>query len=271
MKTERVVLGVLLLGVFLSAASAGPVVTSLNAVRTGDGNKGGDDRYLTGPAMSDATGVLASAGFTVNTITSCIPANLSGSCVLYTGAVDVAFKPQEIAYIQAFVSSGHGLVIQRDWGDYYPAADALAAAFGVTYDPGPYGSSNTAAPVNMTLTHPIWDGPAGSVMSYSQIYSSSISGATGIGEHGSNPGQVALAVMTYGAGRVVFLTDMCAWDDAGMGDPLGPFAGSNNAIVWENIFWYACGGDPPTPAPGALILAGIGAPLVAWLRRRRAL
>jgi hypothetical protein len=35
----------------------------------------------------------------------------------------------------------------------------------------------------------------------------------------------------------VFLTDMDAWDS--QDDPVTPTPGSNNAIVWENIFHWA--------------------------------
>ncbi|MEN6426224.1 MAG: hypothetical protein ABFE13_12725 [Phycisphaerales bacterium] len=266
MKQFVVFLGMLaVLGTTFSTASAG-LILSLDGSRTSDENEGGGDRYLTAPAMSDATGVLQAAGFTIGTRSAFTAANIAGACALYTGAVNVDFSAQEIADIQAFVSAGGGLVLQRDWGNFYPAADALATAFGATYDTGPF----FAQPVNMTVAHAIWNGPAGSVTTYDQVYSSSVSGATGIGVHSGNPSQVALAVTTYGAGRVVFLTDMDAWDSAG--DSVSPIAGSNNAIVWENIFHYACGGGTPAvPVPGAIALCGIGAGAVGWLRRRRTL
>lgn len=275
MKTERAALSVaLMVGVFLSMASAEPRVLSLNASRTGNaGLYTGADRYLTSPSMTDATAVLQTAGFTINTTSAFTAANITGYCTLYTGAVNVAFSAQEIADVKAYVAAGHGLVIQRDWDGFYPEAEPLAAAFGATYDPGPYGISNTPTAVNMTLAHAIWNGPAGSVTTYDQVYSSSVSGATGIGVHSTSPSQVALAVTNYGAGRVVFLTDMGAWDCTYTGDTVSPVAGSNNAIVWENIFWWACRGspNPPVPAPGTLLLVGIGTPIVAWLRRRRVL
>jgi hypothetical protein len=161
-----VFLGVLAIaGVPFSTASA-TVILSLDASRTGDENEGGGDRYLTGAAMSDATGVLQAAGFTIGTTPAFTAANIAGARVLYTGAVDVAFSAQEISDIQAFVSAGGGLVMQRDWDSFYPAADPLAAAFGAAYNPGPFGPAGTASPVNMTIPHSIWNGPAGSVTTY---------------------------------------------------------------------------------------------------------
>jgi len=255
------------IGTAFSTASAG-LVLSLDGSRTGDEGEVGGDRYLTAPAMSDATAVLQAAGFTIGTTSAFTAANIVGACSLYTGAVDVAFTAQEIADVQAFVNAGGGLVIQHDWNSYYPAADALAAAFGATYNAGPFGPPVIGSPVNMTMAHPIWNGPAGSVTTYDQVYSGSVSGVTGIGDHSTDPSQVALAVTTYGAGRVVFLTDMDAWDS--LPDAVSPIPGSNNAIVWENIFQYTCGG-PVIPAPGAILLGTLGTALVTWLRRRRTL
>ena len=136
-------------------------------------------------------------------------------------------------------------------------ADPLAAVFGVTYNTGPFGIASTLTAVNKTANSTIWDGPAGSVTSYYQIYSSSVSGATAIGVHSTTPTETALATLTYGLGRVVFLTDMDAWDDVvAVAKPLIT-AGSNNAIVWENMFHYACNAAP-APAPATIILLGSG-------------
>ena len=64
--------------------------------------------------MTDATRARFTAG------------NIAGASVLYTGAVDVDFTGEELADIEAFVLAGGGLVVQRDWGAFYPAADPLA-------------------------------------------------------------------------------------------------------------------------------------------------
>lgn len=237
--------------------SAGHIL-SLDASRTGSGLSVGDDRYLTSTSMADATQILLDAGFTIGITSVFDAANIAGADVLYTGAVDIDFTAQEIADIQAFVDAGGGLVVHRDWGNYYPAVDPLAAVFGAMYDPGPFGVAYSASAVDMTAMHPIWDGPAGSVTTYDQVYSSSVSGVTGIGEHSSFPGQVGLAVTTFGAGRVVFLTDGDAWDS--VEDPVTPLPGNNNGIVWENIFHWAI------PEPGTVLLLGLGGLIMRRLK-----
>lgn len=233
------------------------LIVSLDGSRTSSEGEAGGPRYLTASAMTNATNVLLNAGFTISTTDRFLTSNIGGACVLYTGTVYNAFTAQELIDVQAFVSGGGGLVMQRDWNSFYPAADPLAAVFGVTYDPGPFGIGGTFTAVNKTANSPIWDGPAGSVISYNQGYSSSVSGATAIGVHSTNPTETALATLAYGLGRVVFLTDMDAWDDLGGNGKPQITTGSNNAIVWENMFYYACN-PAPAPAPATIILLGSG-------------
>jgi len=262
MESTKMERGLLILFVIIgmltsSAVLSGRYILSLDASRTGSGLSVGDDRYLTSTSMADATQILLDAGFTVGVTSVFDAANIAGADVLYTGAVDVDFTAQEVADVQAFVDAGGGLVVLRDWGDYYPAADPLAAAFGAVYNLGPFGVAFTASAVDMTAAHPIWNGPAGSVTTYEQVYSSSVSGVTGIGEHSTSPGQVGLAVTTYGAGRVVFLTDGDAWDS--LGEPVVLHPGNNNAIVWENIFHWV------VPEPNTIFLLAFGS--LALLRK----
>lgn len=253
------------LGIPNPAYSVGLIV-SLDASRTSDEGESGGPRYLTSAAMTNATNTLLNAGFTISTTDRFLGANIAGACVLYAGTVSTDFTTQELTDVQAFVNSGGGLVLQRDWDFFYPAADPLAAVFGVTYNTGPFGIAGTPTAVNKTADSPIWNGPAGSVTSYSQIYSSSVLGATAIGEHSTNPGQTGLATLAYGLGRVVFLTDMDAWDDEGSDAKPLITAGSNNAIVWENMFHYACN-PSPVPLPATIVLLGSGLLGLVGLRK----
>ena len=253
--------------VITGPAYGSKLIISLDGTRTSDENETGGPRYLTSPSMVNATNILLGAGFTISTTDRFLAANIGGASVLYTGAVSTDFTNQELTDIGTFVSSGGGLVIQRDWGGFYPAADPLAAIFGVTYDSNSNGTAGMTTEVQKTADSPIWNGPAGSVTSYYQGYSSSIdSGATAIGVHASDLSETALAVLTYGLGRVVFLTDMDAWDD--LGGTYKPLItpGSNNAIVWQNMFEYA---SRPIPEPATMLLFGTGLAALAGITRRK--
>ena len=265
-RTNRLV-GITLVAVLTASTNLMAAhILSLDASRTGNEGETGADRYLTSTSMANATSVLTAAGFTIGTTGQFTAANTAGANVLFTGAVDTAFTAQELTDIAAFVSAGGGLVMMRDWGSFYPVADPLAAVFGATYNPGGFGAPVSA--VNLTVAHPIWNGPAGSVATYNQVFSSSVAGVTGIGDHSTNPGQVGLAYTTPGLGRVVFLTDMDAWDD--LGDTESPTPGSNNAIVWENIFHFAAS-PALVPEPSTLIIWSLlGILGIGWLRRRKA-
>ena len=251
--------------VFCASASVadGAIVLSLDGTRTGDANLTGGDRYLTAPSMTQATSILTNRGFTVGTRALFTAANIAGAKVLFTGLVDVTFTAQEITDVKNFVSAGGGLIIERDWDGFYPAADPLAAAFGVTYGTTGVGIAGTGTAVNKTANHPIWSGPAGSVTSYLQVYSADVaSGATSIGTHATAPSKSGLAVTTFGNGRVVFLTDEAAWSnlDGFMSSP-----GTNNAIVWANMFEWAA-----APEPGAFTLVATSLTFVIAARRRTA-
>lgn len=232
-------------------------VLSLDETRTGNSDEPGGPRYLTAPAMVDATNILLNDGFSIQTTDRFVSANFNSAHILYSGAVSVDFTQDEIDDTLAFVNAGGCLVLQRDWGDYYPAADALAAAFGVTYDTGPYGISMVPTSVIQTTASSIWSGPAGSVSAFAQVYSAGVIGADSIGEHASDPGVVAIAARNVGLGKVYFLTDMDAWDS--VGDSVTPTPFNANGIVWANLF-YSC---VPEPTTALLLLAG-----AACLRRR---
>lgn len=232
-------------------------VLSLDASRTGDADEVGGPRYLTSPAMLDATNILLGNGFSISTTDRFVTANFGAAHILYTGAVSVEFTQEEIDNTVAFVNSGGCLIVQRDWNGYYPAADALATAFGVTYDPGPYGIPDVPAAVVQTGNGPIWSGPAGSAGAFAQVVSAAVIGTDAVGEHSSDPGTVAIGTKRLGLGQVVFLTDMDAWDS--FGDSVTPTPLNANGIVWANVF-YSC---VPEPSTALLLLAA-----VACVRRR---
>lgn len=254
-----------LAGLLASTTALGGVsigdILSLDASRTNNEGEAGDNRYLTSDSMNSATNILFNAGFGIGTTSSFEGVSNDNWSTLYTGTVSVDFTAQEITDIQSFVSAGGGLVIQRDWGNFYPAADGLLSAFGVSVNTtavGPASPSN----VSMSAAHPIWDGPGGSASSFLQQFSSTITGGADIiGTHDATGGG-AIGVLEWGLGRVVILSDMDAWDD--FGDEISMDPGTNNAIVWENIFHYA---NNTIPTPGSMMLLALGGMTAA--RRRR--
>jgi hypothetical protein len=254
---------VLLCTVWLASVAGGAVVYSLDGTRTSDANLGGGDRYLTGASMTQATGILTGRGFSVSTRALFTAANIAGANVLFTGLVDVAFSAQELTDIKNFVSAGGGLVVLRDWDGFYPAADPLAAAFGVTYGTSGVGTSSPTL-VNKTVNHPIWSGPAGSVSSFSVVFAADVaSGATSIGAHAPNPTKSGLAVTTFGNGHVVWLVDEASWSNQ---EGLMSSPSSNDAIVWANTFEWAA---VPVPEPAALGMVATSLSILAARRRRR--
>ncbi len=219
--------------------------------------------YLMSGQMAIARQLLLDAGFSVRETSYVGPLTYNAPAVFYTGLLSERLNSSEVDNLVAFVNAGGGLVIQREWGDYGSDVDHLASRFGASFNPGPFGGGGYAHPVNKTKDHLIWDGPAGSVTTYDQVGSCSVIGVTGIGEHGSDPGEVGLAITTYGEGRVVFLTDVNAWDD--WVDDVTPYPGTNNAIVWENMFLWAAG----VPEPCVMVIAATStAALLCWRRRR---
>ncbi|MBO6512551.1 MAG: PEP-CTERM sorting domain-containing protein [Phycisphaerales bacterium] len=255
-----------LAGLLASTTALGGVsigdILSLDDTRTGNEGEAGDNRYLTSNSMNSATNILLNAGFGIGTTNSFEGVSNDNWSTLYTGTVNVDFSAQEISDIQSFVSAGGGLVIQRDWGNFYPASDSLLSAFGVSVATAPIGVGGEPSNVSMSAAHPIWDGPGGSASSFLQQFSSTITGGADIiGTHDASGGG-AIGVLEWGLGRVVVLTDMDAWDD--FGDNISMDPGTNNAIVWENIFHYA---NNTIPTPGSMMLLALGGMTAA--RRRR--
>ena len=71
-----------------------------------------------------------------------------------------------------------------------------------------------------------------------------------------------MGYQNVGGGSIFLITDQNVWDNV--------YETSNdNAVMFENLLIARTEYTPSIPAPGAVLLAGLGAGLVSWLRRRR--
>ena len=245
MKLARLNLALAVVALLASTASAQHVL-SLDGSRTSNGGYSGADFYLTSSSMPGATQVLMAAGMTVATTDRFLNANLAGADVLFTGLTSLAYTSQELSDVQAFVAAGGGLVMIRDISSWGGVNDALAGAFGVSYNSAISGGGGPPT-LQMSMAHPVWNGPGGTLSGIDQYASSSIqSGAVALGLHAGD-GRTGIAVVTFGAGNVVFLTDIDAFGDS----PNTPEPSTSNdlGVLWHNIFDFAAGSSLPSGTP----------------------
>lgn len=213
-------------------------VVSLDVTRTFDGN------YLTGGRMYDASEVLYQAEWDLALADRFTPDSTADADVLFTGVVVTDFLPEELAHVEAFVRGGGGLVVVLENPEVPTAAAAsLAALFAVEYDLDHQHSGDGSSAVEPIAWHPIWQGVAGSASSYAIHAPSAIlsppSSFIGVNDWDSS---AAMAAIEYHQGRVVFLTDVNAFNGTTTFDQITPEPGTPNAVVWENLFDWVAGG-----------------------------
>lgn len=211
---------------------------SLDGSRTGPVTPGSEDLYLGSPACADATALLQASGYAIDAVPGFDASTLQGADVLFTGLVDVDFDMTELLAIEQFVANGGGLIVLREWGSFYPAVDLLASVFGVNFDTAPSGAAGAMSLVHQVAAHPVWSGPAGSLISFPVERAGALSsGATAIGSHSAD-GRAALAALEYGHGRVLFLSDSAVFDS---NSPVPPLPGTDSAVIVENMLAWVTG------------------------------
>lgn len=191
---------------------------------------GGQQGIAHAQVASDHT-VVGVAGFNA--------ATLSNVDVVYNEYPASAF---EVSALANFANNGGRVILASDHGGL-----AHASHFDVAFANGSLPGTHTASVFG--FANPITNGPAGVVNSFSASVPNG-------GLTSTNPefqvlaryesGEAALGYLPYGAGQIVFLTDLNTFDDARLGL-------LNNQQLWTNLFDYTA---VPEPATIALLTVG---------------
>lgn len=162
-----------------------------------------------------------------------------------------------------FVSDGGAALIFAELDTFLSASNSLVSPFGVVF-----GEESFANPVTATFTdttHPISDGPFGSIGSFLEAFVTSVS------DLGPNATSIAtnllgdtLAVIPRGAlsaqsGPVVIFSDSSLFSDVSAGH----FTFADNAMLFGNTIAFVV----PEPGAAATALALIGLSVIGWRGR----
>ncbi len=266
MRDQRVLLTVMLfmmVPLIPGAAHAQTKALLLEDVRPWDGSGISNSQTLTDlgiaydwiPSANLGSTDLSQYQFVV--LASVQPQSFYNNVAAGLGALDTYVQNGGILVAHATVHGWDGDGVWQD-GQLLPG--------GVGY----VGPTYSNAVQLLDPTHPVIDGPYGVVTETSLqnwnwsthgYFTDLVPGTEMVIGVDIGGGDVRPCYMEYdwGLGQVRTTMMTLEWN-------LGAEAGSRH-IFRENEFYYAA---HPVPAPGALLLGGIGVGLIGWLRRRRA-
>lgn len=177
---------------------------------------------------------ISSQGFTVKTLSSGLEDKLDSLDVLLLLCPSTSFSASEIGAIQAFVLSGHKLIVTGEWAGFSgfdgAATNQMLAPFKVQLGVDTLRENNTGTlNIKTFSSHPITTG-----ISQLTLYQSGSVKITGTGSlvarTGATSFQIAsnqgafgvVSASTYGSGKVVVVGDTSFWsneDSDGNGTP----------------------------------------------------
>jgi len=211
-------------------------------------------------------------GVTSTIISGALETNsLAGVNLLWAVQPADAYTGAEIGKMASFLSGGGRIAFMGEHGGFAPnenaritaAIAALGGHISINLDFPDANFRDASIADGQILAHALTTGV--DIYNYACFASLNISGpaqALMVGEE--NPSQIMMAYENIGAGSIFLITDQNVWDNV--------YSSSNdNDIMFKNLLLGNTGAPPvATPEPGTMLLMGIGATGIAFMRRRKA-
>jgi hypothetical protein len=197
--------------------------------------------YITNPANFGPSGTVPVTYQVGSGVSVASAATLAGTDVFFTGWVDTnTYTPAEKTALHDFVVGGGTLIATTD-DSFHTMVDAFGLSQGD-------GSGNPTVNQITNASHPIANGPFGTVSTYYQYaltgHYTALGSATEIGHNADGPtiAVIARGALGPGSGAAIFVADIDVFSNDGIGG-----AATNETLI-KNIFAFAANAPPPPPS-----------------------